>query len=105
MTFGPSICRICWDPFVDKESPITSYSYQVYNLVGNKSGSDEDMPITSSVPVSLSTMEAVVIGLQLKVTLYLNANALLKLAYTDALSLHTLMAWMLRTCMCTYLLE
>ncbi|EIE20201.1 hypothetical protein COCSUDRAFT_67530 [Coccomyxa subellipsoidea C-169] len=58
---------ICWDPFVDKESPITSYSYQVYNLVGNKSGSDEDMPITSSVPVSLSTMEAVVVGLQLKV--------------------------------------
>ncbi|CAL8470951.1 g10493 [Coccomyxa elongata] len=59
---------VCWDPFVDDESPIIAYSYQVYKQTGDKAGrSNEDVPVTPEVRVALSTLEVVVQGLQLQV--------------------------------------
>lgn len=71
-----TIDRICWDSFVDNESPITSYSYQVYNQVGDKPGTAQDVAITPAIKVSLPTMEVVVDNLELKVPSLFQATAL-----------------------------
>lgn len=70
MCVANGINRICWDAFVDKESPITSYSYQVYKQIGEKPGAAQDVAITPAVKVSLTTMEVVVENLQLKVCFF-----------------------------------
>lgn len=70
---------------MDEQSPIIQYSYQVYQKRGDKSGSNDNMPITAAIPVRLDVQQVVVDNLQLQVC---HCTALLRMPLHADLAQH-----------------
>jgi hypothetical protein len=58
---------VCWDGFVDEQTPIVRMSYQVLQFVGDRQGSVRDTPVTQPTPVAPGVDSLIISGLQLQV--------------------------------------
>lgn len=61
------LCRICWDSFVDNETPVVAYAYQLFQSATEKPEDNRSVAIIPLTFVSIYTSSVVVEHLNLKV--------------------------------------
>ena len=59
--------RVCWDPFVDEQTPVVRMRYQAVQYLGESKGTLRVVPLVPAVSVPVNTSSAVISGLALEV--------------------------------------